>query len=260
MNASFAERLLQGYGIREPEQIDLEAIAYDQGAIVKYRPLSSCEARIVGKGHNAIISINSSSLPERQRFSLGHELGHWIQDKGTISMICARGDIGPHRTGSANAESEANAFASQLLMPSYLFRPLSAGLPLTFASAEALQSRFRASLTATAIKLVKTGHFPGMILCHKDGILQWHVPGPDLPRSLQPFKELDEDSQAYDLWKRVINASRPQQQSADTWIDREGAEDYTVVEDCLQVAQGVIVTLLWWKDEGQIRDLSDAES
>src|SRR5689334_7135799 len=117
MNASFAERLLQGYGIREPEQIDLEAIAYDQGAIVKYRPLSSCEARIVGKGASAIISINSGGMPERQPCSLWHELGHWIQDKGTIAVTCGRSDIGPHRVGSANAESEANAFASQLLMP-----------------------------------------------------------------------------------------------------------------------------------------------
>jgi hypothetical protein len=43
-----AERILHVLGISAPQEIDLEAIAWDQGAIVNYRPLESCEARIIG--------------------------------------------------------------------------------------------------------------------------------------------------------------------------------------------------------------------
>ena len=43
-----AEQLLQELGITEPEEIDLEAIAYYVGATIKRRPLDGCEARIVG--------------------------------------------------------------------------------------------------------------------------------------------------------------------------------------------------------------------
>lgn len=117
MNLTFAELLLQEYGVSQPEDIDLEAIAYDQGATIKYRRMDSCEARIIGHGTTAVISINNTSHPDRQRFSLAHELGHWVQDKGAISLGCARGDIGPHRSGLLNAESSANFFASQILMP-----------------------------------------------------------------------------------------------------------------------------------------------
>jgi hypothetical protein len=85
MNLTFAERLLQTYGITEPEEIDIEAIAYDQGAEVRYRKLDSCEARIIGYGSRAVITIDSDAHPRRKRFSLGHELGHWIQDKSVIA-------------------------------------------------------------------------------------------------------------------------------------------------------------------------------
>jgi len=257
VNPTFAELLLQEYGVSQPEDIDLEAIAYDQGATIKYRPMDSCEARIIGHGTAAVISINNSSHPNRQRFSLAHELGHWVQDKGAISLGCARGDIGPHRSGLLNAEASANSFASQILMPDYLFRPLAAKQPLTFVTAEILGKHFNTSLTATALKLVKLGHFPGMVACYKDGILKWAISSPDVPRILQPVRALDDDSQAYALWKAGAQLdSSLVLQSADTWIDCEGAEDHTLVETSILVADGVTVSLLWWKDESQIQAVS----
>src|SRR5262245_26488235 len=124
MNLTFAERLLQTYGITEPEEIDIEAIAYDQGAEVRYRKLDSCEARIVGYGSKAVITIDCDAHPRRKRFSLGHELGHWIQDKGLIATACSRRDIGSHRFSASPTEAQANAFAAQILLPSYIFDPL----------------------------------------------------------------------------------------------------------------------------------------
>ena len=75
MNPTFAELLLQEYGVSQPEDIDLEAIAFDQGATIKFRRLDSCEARIIGHGTTAVISINNTSHPDRQRFSLARVFG-----------------------------------------------------------------------------------------------------------------------------------------------------------------------------------------
>jgi hypothetical protein len=72
-----AEKLLKDLGITEPKDIDLEAIAWHCGAIVKYRPLRGCEARIVGSGSRAVISIHTEGTNTRKRYSLAHELGHW---------------------------------------------------------------------------------------------------------------------------------------------------------------------------------------
>ena len=48
MLLSPAERLLQELGVTEPDEIDLEAIAYYVNARVRYRRLDGCEARIIG--------------------------------------------------------------------------------------------------------------------------------------------------------------------------------------------------------------------
>lgn len=72
-----AELALQALGITEPGEIDVEVVARSLGAKVKYRQLTSCEARIVGRGGSAIITVNSHVHPRRRRFSVAHELGHW---------------------------------------------------------------------------------------------------------------------------------------------------------------------------------------
>jgi hypothetical protein len=55
----------------------LPALAYYSGARVRTRPLDGCEARIIGVGNQAIITVNAHSPPRRKRFSIAHELGHW---------------------------------------------------------------------------------------------------------------------------------------------------------------------------------------
>ena len=88
-----AERILQSLGVTDPQEIDLEAIAWTQGVVVNYRPLDGCEARIIGSSRKAVISINSRSPERRRRFSLAHELGHWHHHRGRV-LFCGKDDIG----------------------------------------------------------------------------------------------------------------------------------------------------------------------
>jgi len=77
-----AERLLQELGITWPKEIDLEAIAFNLGARVRYRRLEGCEARIIGRNDTATITIGEGCTPRRKRFSLAHEIGHWTHHRG----------------------------------------------------------------------------------------------------------------------------------------------------------------------------------
>ena len=89
-----AEALLQELGVGQPSDIDLEVIAWHLGLKVKYRDLTSCEARIVALGDRGIITIDKRKLPERQRFSLGHE--------PVTGIITAAGASSADRTRSAD--------------------------------------------------------------------------------------------------------------------------------------------------------------
>src|SRR5690348_15069164 len=81
-------QILADLGIRDPEDLDIEAIAEYCRASIRYRPLAGHEARILGYQDRAIITVNSDSPRGRQRFSAGHELGHWMRDRGQIAFQC----------------------------------------------------------------------------------------------------------------------------------------------------------------------------
>src|SRR5690349_18570970 len=113
MSLTPAEQLLQELGVTEPDEIDLEAIAYHVGAHVRYRPLDGCEAHIIGYGNSAIITVDTKSSFSRQRFSIAHELGHWHHHRGQ-SLICRAKESTPYDT--RGPEPLANVYAADILM------------------------------------------------------------------------------------------------------------------------------------------------
>ena len=121
MRLSPAEILLQDLGVTEPSEIDLEAIAFHVNARVRYRPLDGCEARIIGRADQAIITVNQHSQHRRKRFSITHELGHWHHHRGKC-LSCRVEAYRPRRT--ASPERTADGYAAHLLMPNYLFRAM----------------------------------------------------------------------------------------------------------------------------------------
>src|SRR5580658_9596563 len=226
------EQLLDELGVTEPSQIKIEAIAYHCQAIVLYEPLSGCEANIVGRGDRAIITVDSNALRTRQRFSAGHELGHWLRDRGKIAFGCSREQIDAHWTVN-DAETRANQFASDLLLPAKLFTPLAKGRPITVETVHSLGRTFETSLTATAIKLVRFGSFPSLIAYYEDGERKWFIPSArDLPRQLWPLKRMDSGT----ISSRVISGGTQREGvgdvRSDKWFDVQNAHRYYVRESC----------------------------
>ena len=161
-----AERILIGLGISDPKEIDLDAIAWTRGAVVNYRPIDGCEATIIGSRRRAVITVNSRSLLERRRFSLAHELGHWHHHRGRV-LFCGKRDVGNFGNDALNPERQADAFASDLVLPNYLLDPRLWKIKrLTLVVARELADQFAASLTATLFKITLLNRFPIVIVCH----------------------------------------------------------------------------------------------
>lgn len=106
--------------------IDLEKIAdsykinltcYDLG--------DEISGMLVLNGEHATIGFNCNNIPQRQRFTIAHELGHYFlhKPKGNDVFIdkdflvrIYRGDK-TYTDRETKQEQEANAFAAALLMP-----------------------------------------------------------------------------------------------------------------------------------------------
>lgn len=240
-----AERMLMALGIDCPNQIDLEAIAWEQGAIVKYRPLDKCEAMIVGSQRRAIITVNNRSIPTRRRFSLAHEIGHWHHHRGGI-LYCGAGEIGNPARSALDPETQADQFASDLLLPDFMFRPRIAKIKrLTLATVREIAAEFDVSLTATLLKLVESNCFPIIVVCHNKRGRQWFRAAPMLPGWWFPKEDLDAESIAFEmLFGGAAELSYAQKIGAEAWFEIRNVERYQIQEQSFLLPNDEVLTLL----------------
>lgn len=253
--------LLDELGITEPDWLDLEAIAYACGAVVIRERLRGCEAHLFARDGRAIITVNSDSPPERQRFSIAHELGHWMIDRGKVAAACGQRtyNIG---WSNDNPEFRANRYAAELLMPESMFGRHAQNRDMVFGTVRELSETFFTSVTATAIRLVEVGSFPAMLVCHEAGghRWKWFSRGPDVPEEVRPHDTPDVYTVAYDVLRGAAKMSGPTLVDADTWIDHPRARGRSLLEDSVEVMPGVVLSMLWWKDESMLRDITEAEN
>jgi Zn-dependent peptidase ImmA (M78 family) len=250
--------LLKELGITEPEDIHIEAIAEYCGATIVYEPLQGCEARILGYGDRAIITVNRASPRARQRFSGGHELGHWMRDRGKIAFVCSE-KVFATEWSNDNPERRANRYATDLLLPDFMFIPRAKNRAITFETVRDLANQFQMSLTATAIRLVEFGSFPAIIVCNEPGQRRWFIRGPDVPEVLWLRDEPEHYTIAYDLLQGKVDVRSPADVCADGWIDHQNAHRYCLREDSIRISAHLVLSLLWWKDERQILDFEENE-
>jgi Zn-dependent peptidase ImmA (M78 family) len=240
------EKLLWRYGITEPEDIDLEAIAFDLGAEVRYRQLDGCDARIVGNDTTAIISISVASYPTRQRFSLAHEIGHWHEDRGTGGFLCAAEDIGPQNAAAKSKEALANAFASQLILPDYLFKPRILNRQPILDTASYLAEEFNASLTATSIKLATVSAISVMAICHSQSQREWFFRSSSLSSDIWPVKQVHYDTSAFEmLFTETSKKSSIKTEPASKWLTGPGIFNSTVKVQSAKLPDGTVLSLLF---------------
>jgi Zn-dependent peptidase ImmA (M78 family) len=110
-----------------PGAVPVDKIAKSYGILLK---IDAVDDDLSGflyrdqKGKNVIIGANKSHHPNRQRFTIAHELGHYLLHQGELVhldsdrgafMLNLRDSISSK--GEDNDEREANLFAAELLMP-----------------------------------------------------------------------------------------------------------------------------------------------
>ncbi len=115
-------------------------------------------------------SPNGEQHP-RTRFSIAHELGHYFLDRHRAYLLRtskshpSKGEFLSDRT----IETEADAFAAGLLMPTRLLRPLVNDGEMTFADIERWAHDFNTSITSTARRSIELSDFPCALIGVREG-------------------------------------------------------------------------------------------
>jgi len=168
-----AWRLTQDYCLDKPGPTPVEDIAMDRGVLCLEANLTGCLARLVRKGNRGIIRTKQGIREEgRKRFAIAHELGHWfLHEKESQLFVCTAEQMRDYK--GSPTEVEANIFASELLMPTFLFRPLSEDAPPCLQSVSELARIFNTSLTATGMKFVDLNRHECVLVLSTGGKVTW---------------------------------------------------------------------------------------
>lgn len=179
---SAAQCVLDELKITSPDDLQLlEQIAWERGAMVRYKNLEGTEARLVAAGKPAIITISTTVWdPRRQRFSIAHELGHFEMHRYQTTLnLCTRAKIDDwwsgksHKEKSHNPEQEANIFASALLLPERFFAPLCLDQDPSLDNIAELADKFNVSLTSAALRYLYFCDEPMVIVYSQDNRIKW---------------------------------------------------------------------------------------
>ncbi|AOS82063.1 MULTISPECIES: ImmA/IrrE family metallo-endopeptidase [Hydrogenophaga] len=102
------------------------------------------------------IAYNGKSRPERQRFTIAHELGHFILHRSRQqSFNCDKQSVHTGIDTLRDIEREADDFASNLLMPGDLLRAWISSQRIDFHVLGDIAKRFQVSLEALCIRYIK---------------------------------------------------------------------------------------------------------
>uniref|UniRef100_Q07NP9 IrrE N-terminal-like domain-containing protein n=1 Tax=Rhodopseudomonas palustris (strain BisA53) TaxID=316055 RepID=Q07NP9_RHOP5 len=239
-----AEELLQELGIVDPRDIDLPAIAHCVGVEVQYRHLASCEAQIIGYRDRAVVYVSPNTMPHRKKFSTGHELGHWHHHRGQ-SFVCRSSDIGrPLDEKSKNAERLADAYSGDLILPPFMIRPmLEKPGDISFEDIIDLSNLFSASVTATAIRVMRMTRQPLVLIAHNLSGRMWQWSS-ITAGSLRVRDDIDHRSSAIVTLMSGGKASSPRKEPAHYWFDRRHIEQFDVRVQSLRIVESEVLTLL----------------
>lgn len=159
-----AQAILAQFKITKPP-VPLEKIARGLGAHIRFSPLDDeISGMIYIKSNVPIIGVNSLHRPNRQRFTIAHEIGHLVMHRDLMSrevhvdkqfQILRRDNNSA--TGSERIEIQANQFAAALTMPEELLRQAIGPHPIDIDDTQflkALAQQFRVSEDAMRIRVI----------------------------------------------------------------------------------------------------------
>jgi len=117
-----AIELLRAARVKRPP-VPIEKLAALVRAKIRYEPFTGQLSGMVHRKPDgtAVIGVNSMDAPNRQRFTIAHEIGHLLLHKDEHLHVDEKSPIGLRNDQSSLAtderEIEANQCAAEMLMP-----------------------------------------------------------------------------------------------------------------------------------------------
>lgn len=272
LSKASARKLLNKYCIQSPGELLLEIIANAEHLIIEEAELNNFIGLINYSENYGLIKVHSG-IKERgqKRFIIAHELGHYYNDNKN-GIGCTQLDLLNYKS-QRKAETDANDFAAELLMPAEwvkdFLRKNKPGSDLLKKGAD----YFGVSLSALGIRIAETGDYPFAVIMSTAGKVIWSSINKSFPFNWIPIGyKVNNNSYAFDLFaaqdersktkdeinksldKRsetiVVENTEPEEVLADAWFwdDNGYKKNYYMFEQNIDMPRyNSVLTILWVK-------------
>lgn len=249
-----AQKLMQECGIDDPTEFPLDLIVYGRGATIVEKSLGNSEGRIVFGKNKAIITVNSDiSYESKKRFVLAHELGHFEMHRN-LMPVHHDNDATLEYFKNGHQETEANEFASELLMPEHLFKKECRGKKFSPDLIRSLAERFQTSITSVAYKYFELGDHPICLFYSHNNIVKYWKRPENYPHFIIDRTRLapPDDSVASEFFDKGKIYSKEQSKQPiwkSTWFELknwENDQDFKIYEYCIITsAYNTVLSIVW---------------
>ncbi len=242
-----AVALSRRFGVTAPDHINIEVFAAKLGATVIVGPLEGAIAQLVRSGNHVHIIVSERVTDECAiRFSIAHELGHYVlgHPSRPPSELCGGVRPRPGSREERNYELEANAFAGELLMPSHLVRAWCEVSPVSMEIPRKIAREYNVSILASAIQFAELSSERCAAVFSSRREVVWTAPSATFAREIPRGKRIDPHSVAWDFFVKGELEDSAQPVPADAWFDTSVEVD--IVEHSIASPQhGTVLSLLW---------------
>lgn len=251
-----ARNFLKSIGVPDIQDIPIDLLVYGAGAMLVYKSLKNCDGRIVFGKTKTLITINSDIAYEgKLRFTIGHELGHFIMHRNQ-PIIHFDTDATLEYFKKGHQETEANEFASELLMPAHLFLEKIASKPFSPLLLKNLAQFFFTSITSVVYKYCNLGNHPICLIYIYDGKVKYSKKSENFNYWVTDREGLTPptDSVAYEYIQnkyQTIYSVEDSKQSIQksTWLTLSKYEEDTICyEYCIVTRQYKTILSVIWED------------
>lgn len=172
--------LLEDYNLIS-EKTDLRSLCKKLDMDIVPYAFTGCEGVLLVTPDAQKILVRATNAGVRNRFTIAHELGHYtlhMPESGHRSFNCSKDQIGTDLGISEVEESQANQFASALLMPKHIFQNVKDYKNPSWSILDQLSKRHEVSMVAAATRYISLTSESMWLLVVKSGYIQRFVKSP----------------------------------------------------------------------------------